>query len=305
MTSAAPSTAQPGTPANVRIKDEQAVWDHYNSGWLHYLAVARAAYEAEGQNLARIVGACLAARGNSPRKQRGRFRPRIGGEPLSDRVNQACHLAYYSTVMLEAIKAHMPAGTERVVEMGSGWGAIVSSLWLSGAPRDADYWALEYTEAGRETSTLFAAAEPRFRLQTRAFDYHDADFSYLTEPKKTLVYSTYSIEQITFVKDALIDRIMAIPGFARCVHIEPVGWQVEPDAFPARLDRVMRKLGLPALDQASASGRRCRRHGKNRNLLETLRRYEQQGKIVIEAIDKDLVANDPLNPGTLVVWRKA
>ena len=67
----------------------------------------------------------------------------------------------------------------------------------------------------------------------------------------------------------------------------------------------MKKLGLPPLDQASASGRRCRRKGKNRNLLEILRRYEKAGKIVIEAIEKDLVANDPLNPGTVVVWRPA
>jgi hypothetical protein len=239
------------------------------------------------------------------RKQRGRFRPMIGGEPISDRVNQACQVAYYTAVVVETLKTHMPAGTERVVEMGSGWGAIVSSLWLGGAPRDAEYWALEITEAGREMSNLLSAAEPRFDLRTRAFDYHQADFSFLAEPKKTLVYSIYSIEQITFVQDALIDRIMAIPGFERCVHIEPVGWQVDPDAFSARLDRVMKKLGLPPLDQASASGRRCRRKGKNRNLLEILRRYEKAGKIVIEAIEKDLVANDPLNPGTVVVWRPA
>jgi hypothetical protein len=40
-------------------------------------------------------------------------------------------------------------------------------------------------------------------------------------------------------------------------------------------------------------------------LIETLRRYERSGRIVIETIVKDLVANDPLNPGTLVVWRPA
>lgn len=284
-------------------KDERAVWEHYNQGWASYPDVARAARAAEGPNLARILNACMAARMQNNRKRRGRFRPMIGGEPLSDRVSQACHAAYYTAVAVETLKAYMPAGTERVIEMGSGWGAIISSLWLAGAPRDAEYWALEYTEAGREMSTLLADAEPRFKLQTRAFDYHNADFSFLTEPRKTLVLSTYSIEQITFVKDELIDRIMAIPGFERCVHIEPVGWQVDPDSFPARLDRVLKKLGAPPLDQASASGRRQRRHGKNHNLLATLRRYEDAGKIVIEAIDKDLVANDPLNPGTLVVWR--
>jgi hypothetical protein len=291
--------------AKVRVKDEQAVWDHYNSGWKHYLAIAEAAYAEEGQNLARILNRCLAARGATPRKQRGRYLPRIGGEVLSDRVGQISHLSFYLAVMLEAIEKRLPPSTQRVVEMGSGWGGVISSLWLRGAPRDAEYWALEYTEAGRQLSSLLAKSEPRFRLETRAFDYHNADFSYLTEKLETVVYSTYSIEQITFIKDELIDRIMAIPGFTRCIHIEPVGWQVEPDAFIARLDRLAKKLGLRAFNQATASARRCWRHGKNRNLLETLRRYEQAGKIVIETIDRDLVANDPLNPGTLVVWRKA
>lgn len=289
----------------VRIKNPEGIRDYYNTGWQSYLAVAKAAREAEGQNLARIVSACLATRFSGSRKRRGRFRPRIGGEPLSDRVTQASHGAYYMAVVLETLKAYMPEDTARIVEMGSGWGAIISSLWLAGAPRDAEYWALEYTDTGRETSDFLASTEPRFQLESRAFDYHSADFSYLTEAKTTLVYSIYSIEQITFVTDALIDRIMAIPGFARCVHIEPVGWQVDPNSFNARLDRVTKKLGIPALNQEIAAARRCRRKGKNRNLLETLRRYEKAGRIVIEAVDKDLVANDPLNPGTLVVWRRA
>lgn len=299
------STASANQAAKVRIKDEQAVWEHYNAGWKYYLGVAQAAYEAEGQNLARILNLCLTARGATPRKQRGRFLPRIGGEVLSDRVGQVSHLAYYMAVVLEQLLARIPAGTGRVIEMGSGWGAVIGSLWLHGAPRDAEYWALEYTEAGREASELLAKAEPRFHLQTRAFDYHQPDFSYLTEARETVVYSIYSIEQITFIKDELIDRILDIPGFSRCVHIEPVGWQVEPDALIARLDRIAKKLGLRALNQATASARRCWRHGKNRNLLETLRRHEKAGRIVIESIDRDLVANDPLNPGTLVVWRKA
>jgi hypothetical protein len=207
--------------------------------------------------------------------------------------------------VVESLKARIPAGTQRVIEMGSGWGAVISSLWLGGTPRDAEYWALEYTEAGRTLSDLLARAEPRFKLTSRAFDYHEPDFSYLTQPLETVVYSIYSIEQITYIKDELIDRILAIPGFTRCVHIEPVGWQVEPDALIARLDRLAKKLGIRALTQATASARRCWRHGKNRNLIETLRRYEAAGKIVIEQIDRDLVNHSPLNPGTLVVWRKA
>lgn len=301
-TSSSPSNS---AGPKMRVKDEQAVWEHYNAGWSHYLKVAETAFAEEGPNLARILNRCLAERGKAPRKQRGRFLPRIGGEVISDRVGQISHLAFYTAVVLEMLQARIPATTQRVIEMGSGWGAIIGSLWLNGAPRDAEYWALEYTEAGRQASELLARAEPRFRLQSRAFDYHQPDFSYLTDKLETVVYSIYSIEQITFIKDALIERIMAIPGFTRCVHIEPVGWQVAPDEFLAKLDRLGKKLGLPPLNQATASARRCWRHGKNRNLLETLRRFEKAGKIVIEQVDRDLVANDPLNPGTLVVWRKA
>jgi len=287
------------------VKDKQAVFDRYTAGWNDYLPVAEAAFKAEGQNLARILSACFAARSSGGRKRRGRWSPRIGGEVLSDKLSPAMILAFYMSVVVESLKARIPASTERVIEMGSGWGAVVSSLWLGGTPRDAEYWALEYTEAGRALSDLLARSEPRFKLQSHAFDYHEPDFSYLTETRETVVYSIYSIEQITYIKDQLIDGILAIPGFTRCIHIEPVGWQVEPDAPSARLDRFAKKLGLRPLTQATASARRCWRHAKNRNLLETLRRYEKAGRIVIEHIDRDLVNHSPLNPGTLVVWRKA
>lgn len=294
-----------GQPQTGRVKDVEEVRRHYDAGWRAYLDVAEAALKEEGPNLGRILGHCLATRSSGERKQRGRFRPRIGGEPLSDRVPHACHLAYYTSVLVETIRNRLPDGTGRIVEMGSGWGAVITSLWLSGAPRNAEYWALEYTDAGRRLSSLFASMEAAYRLETRAFDYHQPDFSEITGPAKTVVFSTYSIEQITYIKDELIERILAIPGFARCIHVEPVGWQVEPGAPLARFDRFAKKLGLPPLDQAAASRRRCWRKRKNRNLLETLRRFEAAGRIVIEEIDADLVANDPLNPGTLVVWRPA
>ncbi len=289
----------------VKAKDEQAVYDHYNNAWADMRDVLARALKAESGHLARAMNLAMAARAVEPRKQRGRFLPHIAGAPLSDAVGQACHLAYYSAVVLEAIRTRMPETTQRVIEMGSGWSAIIASLWLSGAPKDAEYWALEYTQSGRDATALLAAAEPAFRLFPRAFDYHQPDFSEMKEPLETIVYSIYSIEQISFIKDELIDRILAIPGFKRCIHVEPVGWQVDPNSFSARLDRIVKKLGMAPLSQDAASARRCWRHGKNRNLLETLRRYEREGKIVIETVVKDLVANDPLNPGTLISWRKA
>jgi hypothetical protein len=299
------ATASASQPSKQRVKDVQEVWEHYNNGWKAYLGIAQDAYASEGPNLARILNICLNSRGVVSRKQRGRFPARIGGKALSDHVGQRCQLAFYYSVVWDNLRTRMPETTQRIVEMGSGWGAMISGLWLSGAPKDAEYWALEYTDTGRETSELLAKTEPRFRLQTRAFDYHNADFSYLALPLETVVYSIYSIEQITYIKDELIDRIMAIPGFTRCIHIEPVGWQVAPNELIARLERLGKKLGLPPVTQAAAAAQRCWRKRKNRNLLETLRRYEKAGKIVIETIDRDLVSNDPLNPGTLVVWRKA
>jgi hypothetical protein len=288
-----------------RVKDEQAVYSHYNDTWTSLRDTISVALNKEGPNLARVRNRALEVRGQGARKQRGRFLPHICGETLSDRVGRNCHLAYYNAVVLDAIRSRLPETVQRIVEMGSGWGAIISSLWLSGAPKDAEYWALEYTQSGREATALIASTEPRFRLKACAFDYHHPDFSQMVEPMETVVYSVYSIERVTTVKDALIENILAIPGFSRCVHIEPVGWQVNPHTLSARIDRLARTLGLPPLTQAAASARHCWRHGKNCNLIETLRRYERSGRIVIETIVKDLVANDPLNPGTLVVWRPA
>lgn len=286
-----------------RVKDKEKVYKHYNSAWTFIRDSIGRAILAEGANLARVLNSALDSRSDGSRKLRGRWLPHIGGHTLSDSINLRCQLAYYNAVVLDALRSRMPPTVQRVVEMGSGWGAIVSGLWLSGGPRDAEYWALEYTESGREAAALLAGTEPRFQLKVKEFDYHQPDFSEMTEKRETVVYSIYSIEQITLIKDELIDRILAIPGFSCCIHIEPVGWQVDPDSFSAKLDRIIKKLGMPALTQSAASARRCWRHSKNRNLIETLRRYERDGRIVIETIMKDLVSNDPLNPGTLVVWR--
>ncbi|HVJ42396.1 MAG TPA: hypothetical protein VM639_12915 [Dongiaceae bacterium] len=281
----------------------------YEAAWGSYLQVAEQVAREEGQNLARILGRCLYARNMHAHKAWRRYLPQMGGMDLSPRVPGASQIAYYSSVVIELLRQYVPADAARIVEMGSGWGAIISSFWLAGGPRDAAYYALEYTDNGRATTRVLAAAEPRFQLRSLPFDYYDADFSGLAAqdavPPKTVLYSIFSIEQIAELPESLIERMLAVPGFARAVHIEPVGWQFRRNGLGARFDAFLARIGLPPLTRKAATSRRCRKAGFNRNLVELLRRYEAAGRIVIEAIDIDIVSPHPGNAGTLIVWRKA
>lgn len=283
----------------------------YEAAWGSYLAVAEQVAREEGQNLARLLGRCLHARGVHAHKDWRGYLPQMGGLDLSPRVPGVSQIAYYTSVVVELLRQYVPADAQRIAEMGSGWGAIISSFWLAGGPRDAAYYALEYTDNGQAITRLLAAAEPRFHLTSLPFDYYDADFSRFDgaaadgAPPKTVLYSIFSIEQITELPDSLIERMLAVPGFDRAVHIEPVGWQFRRHGPAARFDALLERLGIPALTRRTATARRCRRAGFNRNLVELLRRYEAAGRIVIEAIDIDIVSPHPGNAGTLIVWRKA
>lgn len=126
--------------------------------------------------------------------------------------------------MREAIGMFGP-GVRRIVELGSGWGKNLFNLFKFGAPLDAEYWGFELTETGRQLmDRVGAECAHTMRLRSSRFDYYDADFSSLSQPAETCVLTHHSIEQIPEISEGLIERIMAIPGFRMCMHMEPVGF---------------------------------------------------------------------------------
>ncbi len=201
--------------------------------------------------------------------------------------------------MRETIDAFGP-DVERIIETGSGWGKVLFNLWLYGGTGNADYYALELTKAGRKIAELIAEeSTANIKLRTQPFEYYDADFSFLSDKQKTCFFTHHSIEQIPTIGREYIDNMLATPGFHRCVHMEPIGWQIPTNNWLADPEL---KGRMSEIDKANK--RFAEKRNQNNNLYPLLREYEKQGKIRIHVCRKYLCSHLIANATTLIVWGK-
>jgi hypothetical protein len=290
------------------VRDPGRVREQYEDYWSEVLAQARQIVEAEPRNLARALSLLIAAQAGRPRKVRWmrgrRVSALLAGRTLPGRLDPRLLNRISRAAITELVAAYGQADTKRIVELGSGWGANLFSLWLAGAPRAAEYVAMEYTAAGREATQLVGGTEPDLRLRVAPFDYHAPDLSALRTSDKTLVFTSFSIEQITHLSDALFEELLAIPGLDRVVHIEPVSWQLLAETSVGPLIGFLSYIVPPRLSFEVDLRRRSRSTGYNVDLLPKLRALERAGRIRIERIEKNYIGPNPLNPGTAIVWRR-
>ena len=217
-----------------------------------------------------------------------------------------------TTLITDAVKMReiineMDPETERIVELGAGWAKTLLNIWRFGGPKDAEYWALELTKAGRRTTEMIVEhCAPTMKIRTAAFDYYDNDFSALgTDAKRTCVVTHHSLEQIPQMDPGLIEAILAIPGFDRCVHIEPVGWQIPTNnwlEFDGRGDPKIHLKRMKKIDDGNRDF--SEKKNQNRNLYPVLRDFEKKGVIRMRVVRKYLVSHRIRNATTLISWEK-
>jgi len=301
----------PSVSSEVRngARDPDRVRDQYEDYWRGLREQARRIVAAEPDSLARALSLCVAAQAERPRKERWlrgrRVAAVLAGRPLPPVLGARGIDMIARIAIADLVAGCCGPDTRRIVELGSGWGANLFNLWLGGAPRQAAFVALEYTATGREVTELLARTAPDMAVTVRPFDYHRPDLSEFRTGERTVVFTSHSIEQITYLNDALFDELLAIPGLDRVVHVEPVGWQLWEGSALGPLMRWLSHLLPPRLSLEVDIRRRSRSHGYNQDLIPRLRRLERLGRIRIERIDKNYIGANPLNPGTAIVWRPA
>jgi hypothetical protein len=294
--------------AATAARDAAFVKEKYESQWSGIEESLQRIAAEEGPNLARILNRALDYESQVPNvfqdRYRRRFPPLLGDRPIAPSISRRARRFLREEVIIDTLLRHCGPAVERVVELGSGWGTNLASLWLHGAPCDAEYHAFEYTAAGRRCAETLGAAEPAFRLKATPFNYYEPDFSAFAERKRTFVYSCSSIEQITELPERTLEAILAIPGLERVVHFEPVGWQLPQNALRRQLDELLSGLPKKVRTIHSAEIRKyARRHKYNRNLWPLLRRFEAAGRLKIEDAQRHILGINPFNPTTLIVWR--
>jgi hypothetical protein len=311
----APTAAFEGEGGDLRkevkggARDPELVRDQYEDYWSTALDSARTIVAAEPKNLARAVNLCIAAFASRPRKVR-RIRSRriaalLAGRPLPPVLSPRCIDAITRVAITDLVAGCCVDDTQRIIELGSGWGTNLFCLWLNGGPRSAEYVAMEYTAAGREATQLLASIEPGLSMTVRPFDYHRPDLSEFRSNDRTVVFTSYSIEQITTLSDALFEELLAIPGLDRVIHVEPVSWQLLDQGAAGPVIGILSRVVPPRLSLELDVRRRSRSTAYNRDLIGRLRSLERAGRIRIERIAKNYVGPNPLNPGTAIVWRPA
>lgn len=203
-------------------------------------------------------------------------------------------------VQVATLLSQIEPDVGRIVETGSGWGRVILGLWAAGAPMHAEYIGCELTASGRALSERIAHIGGVDRFRAEPFDYRDPDFSSLAGSTPTVVVTNHSIEEVEELPEETIDAIRGIPGFRRCVHLEPVGFQFNDGGawLPDADEKERREIDAINLAHATQMSR-------NRNLVPILLRKQEAGQIVIERIEKNYLGIIRENATTLIVWRNA
>lgn len=181
------------------------------------------------------------------------------------------------------------AGVDAIIETGSGWGYNLFNIWLRGGP-NVPYHAFEYTDAGRESAlAVRKAAENGPHLNVHPFNYYEADFSAIKgRYDHVLVYSSHSIEQIGMLPESYPESVLSIAKKVTCIHFEPIGWQ-----FAAENNHPIRDYGQLAYSQ---------KHNYNKNLWELLKKYQAQGRLVIDETSADTMCVKAYNGTSVIRW---
>jgi hypothetical protein len=135
------------------------------------------------------------------------------------------------------------------------------------------------------------------RVETHAFDYYRPDFSMFRSPDRTAFLTHHSIEQIPQVRPDLIDAMLATPGFERCVHFEPCGWQIPTNNWLAGDENIPKMLEIDVANRKFSEKR-----NQNSNLYPLLKDYEDRRIITIHVVRKYFTSHLIGNATTLIVW---
>ena|SRR5687767_2972594 len=166
---------------------------------------------------------------------------------------------------------------------------------------------MELTRNGRAVTDLIAKhCAPHINIRTHFFNYFAPDFSNLAEQKRTCFITHHSIEQVPQLGRELFDRILSVPGFHRCVHLEPCGFQMPGNSWLRPGYFFERPFNARRMRRIEADNRRfSEKRGQNMNLYPLLHDLEKDGKILIHQARKNFTSHLLSNATSLIVWGPA
>lgn len=267
----------------------------YQGHWSRTRTTIEALIEQGETNLSRLVAATRQVESTEASLAMiKRFGYRIAGTISPGHVqDHQLAINLFDTLKFWYFLRAIPADTTDIVELGSGYGANLFSLWLNGAPAKAKYHGLEYTSAGRDCADRLAGFAPGMTFRSAPFDFYTDTLAEFAAAPKLVMFTCLAIEQITYIPTSFFNNLLALPNLHTVVHVEPVGWQYDlppdADAQAVEIDQLMRKS--------------VAQKGYNQNLVSELKTLAAAGRIVIEDEQVHFGAGRPDLPLTAIRWR--
>src|SRR5262245_61160621 len=176
----------------------------YERFWDGQLEAAQR-FAADGASLARVL-ACM-NRGNPDPDGNKEMLDRYGLRFLGWRIKGPTDYFYEHPLceltLLTELSRQLEDDTVNIVELGSGYGKQLFRLWLNGGPPRAKYLAFEFTDNGRKCAEYLASLEPGIQFETYPFDYYAPKIDGFDRSAKTVVFTSYSMEQIPMLGSAV------------------------------------------------------------------------------------------------------
>lgn len=203
------------------------------------------------------------------------------------RLPKVASFCGYDALIAESVIAACRDDTDAVIELGAGWGRSLFTVWTRGGPRDAVYAGLEYTEAGIECISRLGRLEPALNVVAAPFDFHAPVFPDLGALRHAVVFSIYSLQQLTSTDPAAYRALLAAAPEMNMLHFEPIGFQM-PQPGP--------------LDERSQA--HALKNGYNLDMWNVISQLREDGDIEVLAAEHDLFGYLDHYPMSLVHWRK-
>lgn len=208
----------------------------------------------------------------------------------------------------------MPSDVTDIIEFGSGWGSNLFQLFVGmGATRSQKirYHGAEYTDAGQEAAQILAGIDDAMDFRSYPFDYRKPDMNQFDfKGDRLFAFTRHSIEQVEIINPNLYKKLSNFKGKVTLIHLEPVGWQRDPELMAKRIasdepyfqkisENIATAVQTRKQQQQNAAWWSWRL-AYNVNLTEIIDTYEAEGKITKrqEVLDIAAVGN-ALNPTTL------
>lgn len=172
---------------------------------------------------------------------------------------------------------------ETFIELGSGWGRNI--LKLQKFFPKFKYVACELSKAGRDVTKLFSK-KYALNIDVKSFNYKKWKSLKFFRSKKTIVFTSYSIEQVSKLDKGFFYYLLATFDELVVYHIEPVLFQIEGRKFP--FDEYYNKH-------------------YNHNLFSILKELQNENKIkIIKSVKSNFCfgTNITSKESAIIIWKK-